>query len=464
MSIDTANEPVIIKCRIPDHGIQIKRMHVDTGSGVNIMYEHYYRFLPAKVKAQLRQPDITLSGFSGESSWPLGRIELVVELADDKNPLLVRSELIDFYVVRSASRYNALLGRNFIRRLNIIPSVVHGLIKFPTMGGIVTIVSHQATELCGSVVHVSIPNIGEQLKSSAVIANRLHPDKQKKIGAGLSAETKAKLHGIFSANAYHFIWQESDMTGVPRDIAEHKLNVNPSLTPVRQKKRHKALERCDWLCAKVDNLDINKACPKDNYHLPEIDWKVESLSVKSNTEEEMLADILETFTSLRRINMKLNPLKCSFGEEEGKFLGHVVTARGIKANPKKIEAIDSLPSPRTKKDVQSLTGKLAEAESAFQEMKKLLAELPTLAAPVSGEMLTLYLAASKEAISSFLITDRGKAVVPAEIGVPMFRVQNFDAQNNSEALRKNLNLLEERRLSAAVNEVNNKQKIAKYYN
>ncbi|XP_071741076.1 uncharacterized protein [Rutidosis leptorrhynchoides] len=203
MSIDTVNEPVIITCRIPDRGIQIKRMHVDTRSGVDIMYEHCYRFLPAEVKAQLRQPDITLSGFSGESSWPL---------------------------------------------------VVHGLIKFPTMGGIATIVSHQTTELCGSVVPVDIPSIGEQLKNSAVIANRLHPEKRIKIDAGLSTETKAKLHGILLANADVFAWQESDMTGVPRAIAEHKLNVNPSLAPVRQKKRHKALERNDWLCAEVDNL------------------------------------------------------------------------------------------------------------------------------------------------------------------------------------------------------------------
>ncbi|XP_071728093.1 uncharacterized protein [Rutidosis leptorrhynchoides] len=313
MSIDTSNEPIIVKCRIPDHGIQIKRMHVDTGSGVDIMYEHCYCFLPADVKAHLRQPNITLSGFSGESSWPLGRIELVIELADDKNLQLVRSELINFYVVRSTSCYNALIKRNFMRRFNIIPSVVHGLIKFPTMGGISTIASHQATELCGSVVHVSIPSIGEQLKGSTVIANRLHPDKRIKIGACLSADTKAKLHGILSANADVFAWQESDMTGVPRDITEHSLNVNPSLTPVRQKKRHMALERSDWLCTEVDNFiranilqevryqtwvaspvsvkkadgnwrmcidfkDINKACPKDNYPLPEIDWKVESLS------------------------------------------------------------------------------------------------------------------------------------------------------------------------------------------
>ena len=47
--------------------------------------------------------------------------------------------------------------------------------------------------------------------------------------------------------------------------------------------------------------------------------------------------------------MKLNLVKCSFGVDEGKFLGHVVTHRGIKANPKKIQAIKNmtsrLPSP-----------------------------------------------------------------------------------------------------------------------
>ncbi|XP_071699663.1 uncharacterized protein [Rutidosis leptorrhynchoides] len=128
------------------------------------------------------------------------------------------------------------------------------------------------------------------------------------------------------------------MTGVPRDIAEHRLKVNPSLTPIRQKKRHMALERSDWLCAEVDNLadgnwrmcvdfkDINKACPKDNYPLPKIDWK--------------------------------------------------------------------------------------EVESAFQDMKKVLAKLPTLTVPTAGETLKLYLTASKEAVSSVVIADRGKTQVP----------------------------------------------------
>ncbi|GJV89027.1 hypothetical protein Tco_1532965 [Tanacetum coccineum] len=47
---------------------------------------------------------------------------------------------------------------------------------------------------------------------------------------------------------------------------------------------------------------------------------VDDMVVKIKTEKEMIADVAETFNNLRRINMKLNPKKCSFGVEEGKSL------------------------------------------------------------------------------------------------------------------------------------------------
>ncbi|GJY07599.1 hypothetical protein Tco_0374653 [Tanacetum coccineum] len=73
-----------------------------------------------------------------------------------------------------------------------------------------------------------------------------------------------------------------DMTGVPRSVAEHRLNIREGYSPVRQKKRGQAPEFMvkkhdgSWrMC--VDFTDLNKACPQDCYPLPEIDWKVESL-------------------------------------------------------------------------------------------------------------------------------------------------------------------------------------------
>ncbi|GJR77123.1 reverse transcriptase domain-containing protein [Tanacetum coccineum] len=166
---------------------------------------------------------------------------------------------------------------------------------------------------------------------------------------------------------------------------------------------------------------------------------VDDLVIKSHTEEEIIRDITETFKTLRQINMKLNPKKCAFGMQEGMFLGYKVSTNGLKACPDKADAVLSLPSPRCIKDVQKLNGKLAslnrflsksaekslpffktlknctkksdfqwtpEAEEAFKQMKKLIAELPTLTAPREHEELIIYLAAAKEAISAVLMTDR----------------------------------------------------------
>ncbi|XP_071695439.1 uncharacterized protein [Rutidosis leptorrhynchoides] len=318
-----AQEPsdalITIKGRVKSCEYIIKRLHVDTGCGVDIMYEHCFRLLPGAVRAKLVAPNTALSGFSGESAWPIGIIELELELVDDDNKELVRSTTVEFAVVRSGydirsySKYNALLGRTTLQKLAAIPSTVHGLIKFPTPLGIATIRSEKQDASVAAVEHAEQqPSEAEQLRSCMIIANPRHPEQKIKIGGGLSDETKFKLRNILASNTDVFSWKEADMTGVPREIAEHKLNANPSLTPVRQKKRDMVPERSEWLKAEVDKLvkanilrevryqtwvanpvlvkkpdgswrmcvdftDINKACPKDNYPLPEIDWKVKSL-------------------------------------------------------------------------------------------------------------------------------------------------------------------------------------------
>ncbi|GKF40197.1 hypothetical protein Tco_0120258 [Tanacetum coccineum] len=73
----------------------------------------------------------------------------------------------------------------------------------------------------------------------------------------------------------------------------------------------------------------------------------------------MIADIEETFATLLRINIKLNPKKCILRVENGQFLGHMITKEGIKANPDKVKAIVNMASPRNIREVQSLNGRLA---------------------------------------------------------------------------------------------------------
>ena len=81
--------------------------------------------------------------------------------------------------------------------------------------------------------------------------------------------------------------------------------------------------------------------------------------VKSRREEDHLEDLRETFDTLRSYNMKLNPGKCAFGVTAGKFLGFMVSQRGIEANSDKIRAIIEMKPPRNVKEVQSLNGKVA---------------------------------------------------------------------------------------------------------
>ena len=86
---------------------------------------------------------------------------------------------------------------------------------------------------------------------------------------------------------------------------------------------------------------------------------VKDMLVKSLPEEDYLGNLLETFDTLRLYNMKLNSGKCTFGVTAGKFLGFMISQRGIEVNPEKVRAIIELELSRTVKEVQSLNGKIA---------------------------------------------------------------------------------------------------------
>ena len=163
---------------------------------------------------------------------------------------------------------------------------------------------------------------------------------------------------------------------------------------------------------------------------------MDDMLVKSLDEGKHLDDLQETFNILRRYNMKLNPSKCAFGVASGKFLGFMVSHRGIEANPEKIKAILDMKPPQNIKEVQSLTGQVAalnrfvskvtnkclpffrvlkkafewtdECQKAFQDLKMYLIVAPLLSPSVMREELFLYLAVTPHAVSSALIREEGK--------------------------------------------------------
>jgi hypothetical protein len=82
---------------------------------------------------------------------------------------------------------------------------------------------------------------------------------------------------------------------------------------------------------------------------------MDDMLVKSEDDANHLDDLRETFDTLRKYNIKLNPIKCAFGVSFGKFLGFMVSQGGIEANLDKIKAILEMTPSRTFKEVKSLT-------------------------------------------------------------------------------------------------------------
>ena len=155
--------------------------------------------------------------------------------------------------------------------------------------------------------------------------------------------------------------------------------------------------------------------------------------VKSKLVSEHVMDLTSIFEFLREHKLRLNASKCFFGVGSGKFLGYMVTHRGIEVNPDQIKAINNLQPPWNPKEVQKLTGMMAalnrfisrstdrcrpfffllhkwkefewseECVVAFQQLKQYLSHPPIMSSPVVDEILFAYIAVAFYAISFVLI-------------------------------------------------------------
>ena len=169
---------------------------------------------------------------------------------------------------------------------------------------------------------------------------------------------------------------------------------------------------------------------------------VDDMVVTSQQKEQHVADVEELFTMIAKYRLKLNPEKCVFGVEAGKFLGFLLSERGIEANPKKCVAIISMRSPISVKEVQQLTGRMValsrfvsaggdkghpyfqclkrnnrfvwtrECEETFVKLKEYLANPPMLCKPELGIPLRLYFVVTKKAISSVLLQEQDQMQRP----------------------------------------------------
>ncbi|GKD40317.1 reverse transcriptase domain-containing protein [Tanacetum coccineum] len=254
---DLSEEAIIVEAEV--EGYMVRRIHMDEGASIEIMYEHCFNMLYPSIRGRLTKTQTTMSGFSGEQVKPLGKIKLDVCFGGDG---LCRRAIMKFTVIPTPSPYNIILGRPGLKQLRAIPSTIHG----------------------GEEVGNGTSRRSEATKESG-------PDR--------GSTCQPSLPGPVGR-------------GVPRRIIKHTLNANPSVTPVSQKRPVLSPEKsqtvtqkvAEWLKAgivrpvkyptwisnpvlvkKVDGSwrmcidfkNINYVCPKDYYPLPKIDMKIESV-------------------------------------------------------------------------------------------------------------------------------------------------------------------------------------------
>ena len=146
----------------------------------------------------------------------------------------------------------------------------------------------------------------------------------------------------------------------------------------------------------------------------------------------------------------MNPTKSFLGVSSGKFLGFIVTSKGISLDPEKVRAIQDMPPPKNLKELRGLQGRLAyirrfisnlsgrcqpfsklmkkgisfvwdgECQKAFEEIKRYLTQPPVLVAPISGKPFLLYVRAMDHSLRALLAqnNDQGQeqAIFSKDLG------------------------------------------------
>ena len=352
---------------------------------------------------------------------------------------------------------------------------------------------------------------------------------------------KIKMLLFLIQNVDMFGWSPYEVLGVEPKFIVHKLNVDPSFPPKKQKSRRLAKEHVEavrsevrrlkearaireaffpeWLANTVvvkkkngkwrvcvDFTDLNWACPKDLFPMPKIDQLVDAtyrhprmsfldafqgyhqialapedqgktalisldtnyhytvmpfrlrnagatyqrmmtrmfrdkigrtvevyiddMVVKSKQEGQHIEDLQGTFEVLWQHKLRLNAKKCVFGVGAGKFLGYLITNRGIEINPDQIDVVRRLNPPSNPKEVQKLTRMLAalnrfiskfadccrpfyqllkkwkgfqwdeECDTAFRDLKDYFMQALVLTALELGEDFFMYLSVFEHAVSA----------------------------------------------------------------
>ncbi|WJX72773.1 hypothetical protein P8452_56616 [Trifolium repens] len=192
---------------------------------------------------------------------------------------------------------------------------------------------------------------------------------------------------------------------------------------------------------------------------------IDDIIIKSSSEDSHIMYLRQSFERMRKHGLKMNPLKCAFCVHAGDFLGFVVHKKGIEINQNKTKAILETKPPSTKKQLQSLLGKInflrrffsnlsgkaqtfspllrlkkddpfkwnEEHQKAFDDIKNYLTKPPVLMPPSRNKAMKLYIDASDKTIGSMLAQEDDNGIENAVYYLS--RILN-DAETRYTAIEK----------------------------
>ncbi|RVW48333.1 hypothetical protein CK203_069637 [Vitis vinifera] len=249
----------------------------------------------------------------------------------------------------------------------------------------------------------------------------------------MTQEETQSIQNILRSNHDIFAWTHSDMKGIHPSIASHKLNVFSTARPVDR--RLDAFIRIDKKLSEMKLTNCWKPDSSEKYLIrighalfPDITrfpclrmtkktafitphglycYKVMPFGLKNAgaTYQRLMTKI---FKPLIGHSVELNPSKCAFGVSAGKFLGFMVSQRGIEVSPDQVKAVMETPPPRNKRryNVSQASSWSAwvdgQLPKRFGKIKHCLMQPPILSSPIPKEKLYMYLAVSEWAISAVL--------------------------------------------------------------
>lgn len=322
-------------------------------------------------KEKIRSTTTPLVSFTGDKLYPMGIITLPVTAGTRPHQV---TKVVNFLIVDRPSAYNAIIGRLTLNKMKAVTSTYHLLMRFSIEEGVGEVRGDQTmtrecyvTSLKGKEFREALviedmedrdddqlrrTRPTEDLKELGIDPN--HPKQVVHVGRMLLEEIKLRLQELLTTYRGAFAWTHANMPEIDPRVITHRLSVDPTVKPIRQKKRTFAADRNqaigeeveklqkagfirevaypDWMANLVlvkksnekwmmcvDFTDLNKTCPKDSFPLPRIDALVDS------TSGHALLSFMDAFLSYNQIRIeKGDGEKTSFITNRGTYCYEVM--------------------------------------------------------------------------------------------------------------------------------------------